>query len=89
MRHLEIMTARTLKVANVMEEGRYGGPQVQIAMIAERLRPCGIETTVICPRRDSDALRRELEARGVICLPHNLNRLSRHLHILWRRRGWL
>ncbi len=67
-----------LRVANIIEESRYGGPQRRIALVAERLRDHGIETTVICARMGSDRFREDLKARGVSCRTLRLHRITRN-----------
>jgi glycosyltransferase involved in cell wall biosynthesis len=42
-----------IKIANIIEEGRWGGPQKRITMISESLKLYGINTTVILPLIDS------------------------------------
>lgn len=43
-----------IRVANILLDGRFGGPQNQILQVAERLKNDGFEPMVILPRRDSD-----------------------------------
>jgi glycosyltransferase involved in cell wall biosynthesis len=43
-----------VRVANIIEEGRYGGPQAQILRVAERLKAEWVNTLVICPETDSE-----------------------------------
>ncbi len=68
-----------LKVANIIEEGRWGGPQKRISLVAERLQKFGVETVVILPARDSDVFRSNLDDRGVDYAVLNLHRLSKSL----------
>lgn len=65
------------RTANIIEEGRYGGPQAQILGVAERLKVGGIDTVVICPEQESErfyteAVKRKAEMRRV-----SMHRLSR------------
>ncbi|MDZ7662817.1 glycosyltransferase family 4 protein [Thiohalophilus sp.] len=46
-----------MRVANIIEEGKLGGPQVRISMIAASLKGV-VETTVIMPSKNSDAFRK-------------------------------
>lgn len=62
-----------LKVANVIEEGRYGGPQSRIAAVAEKLKKNGIETVVVFPEKDSDVFYKKLTEKGI-----QTRRLSQH-----------
>ncbi len=66
-----------MRVANVVLEGRFGGPQHRIAQVATVLRERGVETTVVLPRRGSERFREELEARGVPYRTLRLHNLSR------------
>ena len=54
-----------LKVANVIEEGRYGGPQARITAVAEKLKENGIETVVVFPKKDSDIFSEKLTEKGI------------------------
>lgn len=67
-----------LRIANIIEESRYGGPQRTIALVAERLKNHGIETTVICARLGADKFLEELEARGIPSHVMTLHRLTRN-----------
>ena len=68
-------------VANIILEGRFGGPQHRILQVAERLKARGVRTVVVAPRRDSDVFLTALQARGVDVRRLSLHRLSRPL---WR-----
>ena len=48
-----------MKVINIIEEGRLGGPQVRIANVAEKLKP-NIETLVVIPEKDSMSFQKKL-----------------------------
>lgn len=71
-----------MKIANIIEEGRLGGPQIRIAEVAKRLKEQGIETTVIYPKYQSDLFKQRLDAYGIknIRLPlHRLTKDKKHL----------
>lgn len=71
-----------LKVANVIEDGRLAGPQIRMAMVAEKLRQHGIDTTVVCPDYDNVSFQQLLESKGLpaVYLPiHRLTRQKKHL----------
>ncbi len=70
---------KTLKVINITEEGRYGGPQSRIAKVAGVLKDMGVETTVVCPVIDSDILINELKKTGISCMPIRLHRMTLQL----------
>lgn len=63
-----------LRVANITEESRYGGPQKRIVQVASSLKHHGIETTVICGKMGAERLREELTENGI---PHRLMPLHR------------
>lgn len=70
----------SLRVANIIEEGRYGGPQKRIVQVASGLREKGIESVVFLPGEESDRFCRELEFAGVAYRAINIHRLGRQ----WR-----
>jgi glycosyltransferase involved in cell wall biosynthesis len=88
----------SLKIANVIEDGRIAGPQRRIAAVANVLKGRGIQTTVIHPVQESEAFAARLDAIGIerVALPiHRLARdrgaISRYLvslpldiFVLWR-----
>lgn len=72
-----------LKIANIIEEGRYGGPQARIVAVAERLNRRGIETIVIFPSKDSDLFHRKLTSKGIQYRRLDLRRLTRQkVHLI-------
>ena len=53
--------AKKIRVINITEEGRQGGPQKRIAEVAVNLKnKYEIETIVICPQKDSEKFRKSL-----------------------------
>ena len=77
--------ARTqaLRVANIIEEGRLGGPQVRIANVARALQP-EIETTVILPTENSEHFRSMLKAYEVPYRAFPLSRITKEPKIALR-----
>ena len=71
-----------MKIANIIEEGRLGGPQIRIAEIAKLLLPKGYETTVIFPRKESQTFYDRLQANGISSIRLPLHRLSNDPKIL-------
>lgn len=69
-----------IRVANIIEEGRYGGPQARILAVAERLKPDGIESVIICPANESERFYAEVIKRRVPIRRLQLHRLSKSLH---------
>lgn len=65
-----------MRVANIIEEARVGGPQRRIAEVAGRLEPLGIETVVVGPERDSGGFRELLEERGTRYLAMQFERAT-------------
>lgn len=75
-----------LLVANIIEEGRWGGPQKRITEVARELQKHDIETMVLLPRADSARFQRELQHNGVqfdtidiTCLRRNRGAMFRYL----------
>ena len=62
-----------IRVANIIEEAKLGGPQIRIANVAHALKG-QVETTVILPRQNSDRFRKKLDTLDV---PYETIRLSR------------
>ncbi|MDQ3812969.1 MAG: glycosyltransferase, partial [Armatimonadota bacterium] len=74
---------QSLKVANIIEEGRYGGPQARITTVAARLKEHGIETIVVFPRENSDVFDQKLADGGVRRRRLQLHRITRQkAHLL-------
>jgi len=72
-----------IKVANIIEEGRFGGPQNRIVQVAKRLKKLDIKTTVVFPDEESDIFKNELKAEGVPFERIGMHRLTREkLHLL-------
>ncbi len=77
-----VQRSDTMKVANIIEEGRLGGPQIRIAEVARRLKEHGIETTVVYPKYQSVLFKQQLNEYGIknIRLPlHRLTKDKKHL----------
>ena len=69
---------RRLTVVNIVEEGRYGGPQQRIAGVAARLQADhGIDTVVVLPAAGSDRFQQVLRVAGVQSRVIQLHRLTR------------
>jgi glycosyltransferase involved in cell wall biosynthesis len=70
---------RRLRVFNITEEGRYGGPQQRIAEVAGRLRADhAIDTVVLMPSAGSERFQQALRAAGVEWRALRLHRLTKH-----------
>lgn len=69
-------------VANIIEEGRLGGPQIRIYRVAKELYDHDVETTVIYPKCESDEFNQILTNGNVknISVPlHHLTKEKKHL----------
>jgi len=73
---LDTESARRVTVANVILDGRIGGPQRRIIEVADRLKTTGWETLLVFPEMGSD-LKRFAADRGVACESLQLSRLRR------------
>jgi glycosyltransferase involved in cell wall biosynthesis len=65
-----------IRVANVIEEGRVGGPQIRMVRVAEALG-AEFETVIVMPLRESEAFRELCDAHKVQYLAVPLTRLTR------------
>jgi glycosyltransferase involved in cell wall biosynthesis len=73
-----------LKVCNVIEEGRFGGPQSRIVRVAVNLKDLGVETYVLYPSFESEKLARRLNEEGIKSKPIRMCRLTKEVHGLFR-----
>ncbi len=73
-----------IRVCNVIEEGRFGGPQRRIIQVAKALKPYGVDTHVVYPSVDSQRMRMELELAGVPGTALDITRLSKEKRSLGR-----
>ena len=53
-----------MRVANIIEEGKLGGPQVRIVMVAAALKEL-VETTVVVPKENSKLFQKRCQMLGV------------------------
>ncbi|OQX56496.1 MAG: hypothetical protein B5M53_01090 [Candidatus Cloacimonas sp. 4484_209] len=68
---------KRIRVANIIEEGRWGGPQKRIASVAYALKKHNVETVVIFPKKDSERFHEELEELDVSYKRLGLRRLGK------------
>ncbi|PQP34940.1 hypothetical protein C6A37_05120 [Desulfobacteraceae bacterium SEEP-SAG9] len=73
-----------IRTANIIEEGRYAGPQVRILGVAERLKAEGIKTLVICPEEESEHFYTKAVKRKVEICRIPMHRLSRNPTSIFR-----
>lgn len=71
-----------LRVLNLTEEGRWGGPQARIILIARQLKQAGIETLVVGPYGDSMEFHERLHQAGVEHKLLQIHRLTKQKSIL-------
>ena len=72
-----------IRVLNVIEEGRFGGPQKRIAEVSHKLKQYGVDTIVVVPRDNSSKTLEELAKLSVAVRPIALHRLTKDIkHLL-------
>lgn len=67
----------TMRVANIIEESRWGGPQKRIVLVASALRDFGIDTVVLHPSCDADQFKQSLLEANIDSKCLSLHRLGR------------
>lgn len=75
---------RPIRIANIMEEGRFSGQHKRILSVAERLRPQGIETVVYFPTLESEFFEERLRESGIDYRRMNITRPTKELKLLAR-----
>lgn len=73
-----------IKVCNVIEEGRFGGPERRIVLVAKVLKEREIDTHVVYPNFDSERFSREIARASISSTPLGITRLSKEKKILIR-----
>ena len=73
-----------IRILNLTEEGRWGGPQARIALIAGQLKDAGIETLVVAPAGDSEEFHERLHQADIKHKLLNINRLTKEKSVLLR-----
>lgn len=64
-------------VANIILEGRFGGPQNRILQVSAGLKKSGIETVVILPKQESDFFYKKLTENNITAKRFSLHRLTK------------
>ncbi|MDD3883604.1 MAG: glycosyltransferase family 4 protein [Gallionella sp.] len=72
-----------MRIANVIEEGKLGGPQVRICSVAAALKG-QVETTVIMPAENSQAFCERCDALGVTYKTIPLTRITKEWNVAIR-----
>lgn len=65
-----------LKVCSIDEDGRFGGPQKRILLVAESLNKKGILTKVILPNQETRLFEKKLKEKKILFKKVKLTRLS-------------
>ena len=73
-----------LRICNVDEEGRFGGPERRIVQVAVALKSFGVDTHVIYPSMDSDAFSAYIRKNEVDATKIKITRLSKEPKVLAR-----
>ncbi len=73
-----------LKILNITEEGRGGGPLKRIKNVAHTLNEKGIETIVLFPSKNSDDFREALTELNVPYLETSMHRLTKEKTALFK-----
>lgn len=72
-----------MRIANIIEEGKLGGPQVRICAVAAALRGQA-DTTVIMPAENSEAFQKRCDALGVSYRVLPITRITREWRVAVR-----
>lgn len=76
------MTSK-IKVANIIEEGKLGGPQIRIYSVAVAMA-ARVETLVVMPEQNSEPFQEGCRDRGVAFAVLPLNRITKELGVAVR-----
>lgn len=68
-----------IKVANIIEEGRLGGPQVRMVEVSRCLKRLPVDNTVVCPLMHSGRFRKRLRENQISHVQMPLHKLTRNL----------
>lgn len=67
-----------MKVLNLIEEGRLGGPQLRILHVTPHLAHLGVKTIVILPQNNSSEFQKRLSATGIPFKTTRLTTMRKH-----------
>lgn len=73
-----------IRVCNVNEEGRFGGPARRIVQVSKALKKYDVYTHVVYPRYDSKMFAQELSKAGISSSALCITRLSKEKKVLGR-----
>ena len=71
-----------MKVANLIEEGRWAGPQKRITMVAHALKQHDVNTVVLLPEQESVKFTEQLDVHAVEYIKLPLHRLGKGWTVL-------
>lgn len=66
-----------MKVINITEEGRFGGPSKRIIEVAKGLKEYGVETIAVFPEEDSEKFQNLAKANGIAYHTLSMHRLTK------------
>lgn len=72
-----------MRVANIIEEGKLGGPQVRIARVAAALQH-RVETIIVMPDDNSEEFREQCDALGVKYVTFRMSRITKEWKVALR-----
>lgn len=72
-----------IRVANILEEGKLGGPQIRIARVASAIDK-KISTTVVIPEENSEKYRSLLSKHKIPCKTFPLSRITKEYKVFLR-----
>lgn len=75
---------KDIRVCNVDEEGRFGGPERRIVQVAQALKAHGVESIIIFPVMDSAAFEGYIREHDVASIKLDITRLTLQKKILLR-----
>ena len=73
---------KLIRVANVLEEGKVGGPQIRIVNVAQKLED--VHTVVIAPEVSTNGFKQLCERYGVEFVALNMSRITKELSVALR-----
>lgn len=77
---------KKIKVANLLEESRFGGPQQRVIIIAKEIQKL-VDTTIVCPKKNSNFFEKKMLSNNVYYKLIETNTLKKNyktiLNYLW------
>ena len=66
-----------MKIANIIEDARVGGPQIRITQVAKKLKGTEYDTTILLPKADNSRFKQMLENENIKYKELPLHRLTK------------